>query len=187
MFAESSIHTREFLFGDDYSSKICIAIAHHHLLTIPILPAFCIFILSRPITAAQASTSIRLMTAQHFQIDKCLREESNTTDTSARESLNNKQGISLSDGHYQLSAPMAFYEVRFPKQDVWKWKIKYPLGWSQSRSGHHQSLGLVRCPAWHYTLNVSPSEMREKSEQKQCCSSSPSVQDKAGPGRLLVK
>lgn len=139
MCAESSIHTREVLVGDDYSPKICIVIAHHHLLTIPILPAFCIFIPSRPITAVHASTPIKLMTVQHFQIDKYLREASKSTDTSARESLDNKQGTLLFDGHYQLSAPMAFYEVHFPKQNVWKWKeIKYPL------AGHSNTLGTIR-------------------------------------------
>lgn len=139
MFAESRIHTREVLFGGDFSPKICIIISHHHLLTIPILPAFCIFILSRPITTAHSSTPIKLMTVQHLQTNKCLGEASKSTDTSAREILYNKQGTLLFDEHYQLSAPMAFYEVHFPRQDVCKWKeIKYPL------ADHNHTLGIIR-------------------------------------------
>lgn len=138
--AESSIHAKEVLFGDDHFSKICIVIAHCHLLTIPILPAFCIFVLSRPITVVYASTSIKLMTVQHFQMDKYLIGASKSTDTSARKSLDNKHSTLLFDGHCQPSAPMAFYEVYFPKQDVWKWKIKYPL----AGHGHSHTLGVMR-------------------------------------------
>lgn len=137
--AESRIHAKEVLFGDDHSSKICIVIAHCHLVTIPILPAFCIVILSRQITVVQAGTSIKLMTVQQFQVDKYFIGACKST--AARESLGNKQGTLLFDGHCQLSAPMAFYEVSFPKQDVWKWKeIKYP--WAGDC--HSQTLGIVR-------------------------------------------
>lgn len=79
------------------------------------------------------------MTVQHLQVDKCLREASKSTDTSPRESLDNKQGTSLFDGYCQLLAPMAFCEVHFLKQVVWKWKeIKYPL------AGHSHTLGIIR-------------------------------------------
>lgn len=81
------------------------------------------------------------MTVQHFQMEKYLIGASKSTDTSARESLGNKQGTLLFDGHCQLSSPMAFYEAYFPKQDVWKWKeIKYP--WAGHCHGH--TLGIMR-------------------------------------------
>lgn len=137
--AESSIHAKEVSFGDDHSSKICTIIAHSHLFTIPILPAFCIFRLSRPITVVHACTSIKPMTVQHFQKDKRLIWASKFT--AARESVGNKQGTLLFDGHCQLPAPMAFYEVYFPKKDVWKWKeIKYP--WAGHCHSH--TLGIIR-------------------------------------------